>query len=61
MLIPGRSNGPLAVNVITEANLVGPLVGQTLADLIAEMRAGNTYVNVHTNQFPAGEIRGQIQ
>jgi len=25
------------------------------------MLADNTYVNVHTSQFPPGEIRGQIR
>jgi hypothetical protein len=29
--------------------------------LIAEMRAGTAYVNVHTTLLPAGEIRGQVQ
>jgi hypothetical protein len=60
-LIEGRVNGVLAEGVITSADLVGPLVGQTLDDLLAEMRAGNTYVNVHTSQYPAGEVRGQIR
>ena len=32
-----------------------------LAGVIRAMRAGATYVNVHTPQFPAGEIRGQIR
>jgi hypothetical protein len=32
----------------------------SLSDLLAAMQAGNTYVNVHTSQFPAGEVRGQI-
>ncbi len=31
-----------------------------LDDLLAQMRAGNTYVNIHTAAHPAGEIRGQI-
>lgn len=59
-LISGRFQGVLAAGVITAANLVGTLEGQTLADLVAEMEAGNAYVNVHTSQFPGGEIRGQI-
>jgi hypothetical protein len=28
--------------------------------LVAEIMAGNTYVNVHTIDFPGGEVRGQI-
>jgi hypothetical protein len=61
VLIPGRFQGVLAAGVITEANLVGPLAGQTLGDLIERMEAGETYVNVHTLNFPAGEVRGQIR
>lgn len=60
-LIPGRFNGVLAEGVITDADLVGPLAGQTLDDLLAEIESGNAYVNVHTSQFPPGEIRGQIR
>ena len=30
-------------------------------ELIAAIRAGKTYVNVHTNGFQGGEIRSQIQ
>ncbi len=60
LAIPGRSNGVLAEGVITDDSLVGPLEDGTLEDLLDEIRAGNTYVNVHTDQEPAGEIRGQI-
>ncbi|NUO39095.1 MAG: CHRD domain-containing protein [Gemmatimonadaceae bacterium] len=28
--------------------------------VVAGMRAGNTYANIHDAQFPAGEIRGQL-
>ena len=59
-LIPGRFSGVLAEGDITAANLRGPLTGMSLADLLAEMAAGNTYVNVHTLASPSGEIRGQI-
>ena len=46
---------------ISQSDLTGPLQGQSLADLIENMNAGNTYVNVHTEQHPEGEIRGQIR
>ena len=32
----------------------------TLGDVLGAMASGNTYVNVHTTNFPPGEIRGQI-
>jgi hypothetical protein len=56
----GRTNGALARGTITSADLVGPLEGATLSELIDQIEAGNTYVNVHTVEHPAGEIRGQI-
>jgi len=59
-LIEGRTQGVLATGTITSADLVGPLAGMTLDDLLAAMSAGGTYVNVHTTQNPGGEIRGQI-
>jgi len=59
-LIPGRFSGILMTGTITANDLRGPLAGMTLDVLLAEIRAGNTYVNAHTVQFPGGEIRGQI-
>ena len=59
-LIPGRTQGILAEGTITAADLVGSLAEQPLSALVAEIRSGNAYVNVHTSQFPPGEIRGQI-
>jgi hypothetical protein len=46
---------------ITARNLVGPLADRPLSDLIQQINAGNTYVNVHTEQHPDGEIRGQVR
>jgi len=32
----------------------------SFAAAVKDMKAGKTYVNVHTQKFPAGEVRGQI-
>jgi hypothetical protein len=61
LMIGGETNGILSQGTITENDLVGPLMGGTLDDLLAEMMMGRTYVNVHTVENPAGEIRGQIR
>lgn len=60
VLIPGRFNGVLAAGVIQDTNLMGPLSGQTVQDLVDLIQNGEAYVNVHTSQNPGGEIRGQI-
>ena len=68
----GRLDGVIAKGPIRASNLVGSLAGQPLTALINELKAGNAYVNVHTNDgvaptntgagdFPGGEIRGQIE
>ena len=49
---------------VTADNVVGP-GGQGVdpgefEELVRAMRAGATYVNLHTSTFPAGELRGQI-
>ena len=57
-------NGTLAEGTITAANLIArPAIGfgATMPELVAAMRAGNAYVNVHTIPLPGGEIRGQIR
>jgi CHRD domain len=51
---------------ITAANVVGPadqgIEAGSFSELIAAMRAGAAYVNVHsTPRWPEGEIRGQIR
>jgi hypothetical protein len=59
-LVAGEFSGNLASGTFTADDLVGPLEGGSLADLVSEMAAGNTYVNVHTEANPGGEIRGQL-
>ena len=54
-------NGNLVSGNITNAKLEGPMAGKTLIDLTKSMELGETYVNVHTEEHPNGEIRGQIK
>lgn len=71
-LIAGPFSGTLAEGVITAPDLGNGCNWQTLAQVIAAIQTGNTYVNVHTNDgvappntgpgdFPGGEIRGQLR
>ena len=67
----GPKSGVIGQGTATAAQLIGPLQGKTLADLVAALDAGNAYVNIHTatgaspaaqvaGDLPTGEIRGQI-
>jgi hypothetical protein len=50
---------------ITPADVIGPanqgITAGEFAELLAAVRAETTYVNVHSVNFPGGEIRGQIE
>lgn len=56
----GLINGVLSEGVIKSEDLIGPLAGKSLSDLVALLESGNAYANIHTDEFPAGELRGQI-
>jgi CHRD domain-containing protein len=49
-LLPGRTDGILAEGTFTPTPV-----------LLAAIENGDAYVNVHTAQLPAGEIRGQLR
>ena len=57
---PATISGTItAVDVTNLANERGISAGE-LDELIAAIRAGVTYVNVHSTRWPGGEIRSQI-
>jgi hypothetical protein len=56
----GTFSGTLASGTISEADLTGPMQGKTFQELAGAVLTGQTYVNVHTDTYPNGEIRGQI-
>jgi len=49
---------------IRAADVIGPagqgIVSGEFAELVRAMRAGATYVNVHSTLYPGGEIRAQL-
>jgi hypothetical protein len=61
---PDKPSGPI-VGVLAKGNITadtfkGPMAGKPISDLITAMQNGETYVNIHTQKHPDGEIRGQI-
>jgi hypothetical protein len=72
-LCGGGSKPACPAGTTTEANVTGTIVPSDVIGpasqgigagqfdkLIEAIRSGVTYVNVHSPQFPAGEIRGQL-
>ncbi len=49
--------GILVEGSFTAANVTGV----SFSDLLNQMRTGQCYTNVHTQAFPGGEMRGQVQ
>jgi hypothetical protein len=57
---PATISGTIeAADVTNLANERGISAGE-LTELVQAIRAGVTYVNVHSTRWPGGEIRGQI-
>ena len=57
----GKFSGTIAEGTITKKDLMGSMTGKSVEDLIKQIKTGNAYLNVHTDKYPNGEIRGQIK
>ena len=55
----GNSTISLSGN-ITKNDLQGPLKGKEVSNLVSQMKNSSIYVNVHTEEYKDGAIRGQI-
>lgn len=56
----GVVTGIIQANGVVGPSVQGIAPGE-FAELVAAIRAGFTYINIHTSLFPPGEIRGQIK
>jgi hypothetical protein len=56
----GTVTGTVAASDVMAITTQGMAAGD-LSAIVAEMRAGFAYANVHTTTSPAGEIRGQLR
>lgn len=57
----GSFSGVLAEGTISNKELMGSLSGKSVQDLVKMIKSGDTYVNVHTDKYPNGELRGEIR
>jgi CHRD domain len=55
------TNGPVIVPLEKKGETYSVPAGRKLtADQLKDLKAGNLYVNVHTNRNKGGEVRGQL-
>jgi hypothetical protein len=59
------AGGGTVTGTLAAASIVGPagqgVTAGNFQALVRILQAGDGYVNVHTTNFPGGEIRGQVQ
>jgi hypothetical protein len=56
------ANGPVIVPLDKNGDTYTVPAGRKLTpEQMNDLKAGNLYVNVHTNRYKGGEVRGQLQ
>ena len=56
------TNGSMIVTgSFTAQDLIGPMKGKTILELVDSMKSGDTYLSVDTEKHLTGEIRGQLE
>ena len=57
-------SGTVTGNIVA-SDIIGPasqgIAAGEFEEMLRAIQSGNTYVNVHTNLYPGGEIRGQVR
>jgi hypothetical protein len=57
----GTFTGVLAEGTIKAKDLMGPMRNEPMSMLIKHMERGHTYANIHTEEYPEGEICGPVR
>ena len=62
--VPDCPQSGTVESTVGAGHVVGPaaqgIAGGEFEEIVAAIRAGRAYANVHSSKFPGGEIRGQI-
>lgn len=59
--VAGDFTGVLAEGTVNPLDLVGPLKGASLEDLVRLVQTGGVYASIGTRQYPIDAVRGQIE
>lgn len=57
----GKFRGNIAQASLTDKDLTGEFSGKSIGALVELIKSGKAYVNVLSDAYPDGEIRGQIR